>query len=75
MEILHRSFPERWDVVQAKAIGRWAARDTSIFTALLQHYAGGEPSHIQHCRPALNESLMQGGSAKLPPALTPIDLA
>ena len=74
-EILHGVFPEQWDIVQSKAIGRWAVQDISIFVAVLQDYLLGEPTHIQRSLMALGESLGHGGNANLPMALVQIDLA
>jgi hypothetical protein len=74
-QILHHVLPDRWDVVQAKAIGQWAARDDDVFTALLYDYGWGESRQIQRSLMAINESLKHDGNAKLSLALTQIDLA
>jgi DNA-binding Xre family transcriptional regulator len=74
-EILYNAFPKGWDVVQARAIGQWAAHDPSFFTTLLQDYGSGRSSDVKRSLIALSESLVQGGSSHLPPALIQMDIA
>jgi hypothetical protein len=74
-DILHHPSDHTWGTVQAKAIGRWAAQDRSMFTQLLQDYGFAEPSRIQRSLLAVNESLVFGGVAHFTAAFTQLDLA
>ncbi|MGA7932819.1 MAG: hypothetical protein WCA35_04505, partial [Kovacikia sp.] len=64
-EILYQSLPQGWDVVQAKAVGRWAAWDRNVFVALLHEYLSTDEEHLRRQLIALTESLDQGAAPAL----------
>lgn len=55
--VLDSQWPERWDLVQVKAVGRWAAQDTDVLLPLFERLLWGEPQHIQRSLAALRESV------------------
>jgi hypothetical protein len=74
-DILHRPSDQNWGTVQAKAVGRWAAPDRSMFTELLNSYGFSKPARIQRSLLAVNESLLHGGSTHFTAAFTQLNLA
>ncbi|XHX79466.1 MAG: AAA family ATPase [Stenomitos frigidus ULC029] len=63
--VLYGQLPAGWDVIQSKAIGRWAAKDGVIFAALLHDLLQGEPMHLRRYLIALTESVDAGAAPRL----------
>ena len=71
-EVLHQPFPEQWDGLQIKAVGRWAARDQPIFQEILQDYLNGPAQRMGRNLKALLESLLHGAGNWILPWLQPL---
>jgi hypothetical protein len=68
-EVLHQPQADQWELIQIKAVGRWAARDEPIYGAILQDYLFGAPERMGRNLKALLESMVQGAGAWLLPWL------
>lgn len=63
--VLDGEWPDRWDLVQVKAVGRWAANDLSVLSALFERLLFGESYYIQRTLAALTESVNYGAGPNL----------
>ena len=63
--VLYSQLPAQWDIVQAKAVGRWAAKDALVFIPLLHALLHGEQSQLRRCLIALTESVDYGAAPML----------
>jgi hypothetical protein len=60
--VLYCQLPAHWDIIQAKAVGRWAAKDKPIIKGLLHKLLYGEPEQLRRCLIALTESIDYGAA-------------
>lgn len=74
MEFLHRSYPQRWDTIQAQAIGRRAAAERAIIKALLGEMLSGDEKLMRRNLAALREAIRCGGQEWLVSDLTANDV-
>ena len=63
--VLDGVWPDRWDLVQVKAVGRWAARDTTVLLPLFDRLLFGPPESIQRSLAALLGSIAHGAGSQL----------
>lgn len=63
--VLDSQWSDRWDLMQVKAVSRWAANDTTLLYALAERLVFGQAHHIQRTLAALVESLEYGSAARL----------
>jgi hypothetical protein len=64
-DILYQSFPDGWDLIQAKAVGCWAARDEALLVAILREFLSDRPDHLRQSLIALTASLEYGAGSRL----------
>lgn len=69
-DILYQEHLPGWNVSQAKAIGRWIARDEMILGAILKDLVLGDSKHLGQTLIALTESIQQGAASSLVHQLT-----
>ncbi|TVQ15082.1 MAG: hypothetical protein EA368_00590, partial [Leptolyngbya sp. DLM2.Bin27] len=63
--VLHSHHPDLWELVQIKAVGRWAARDEPIGQAILQDYLFGRRDRSGRNLKALIEAMGHGAGSML----------
>lgn len=56
---------DRWEIAQAKAIGRWAGANPSMFALLMRRLLLDEAIPVQRYLIAVNESLLNGAATTL----------
>ena len=64
-DVLYGSFPDDWDLVQAKAVGQWAARDNILLASIFHEFLVDKAEHLKRNLIALTESLAHGTGSRL----------
>ncbi len=64
-EVLYRPLPEGWSLIQAKAVGQWAARDTVVLAAVVHEFLTDQTAHVRQNLIALTESLDHGAGLQV----------
>lgn len=62
-DVLYTQYPKGWDIVQARAVGRYAVEDRACLSGILNDLLTNNTEHFRRNFIALSEALQAGGEA------------